>query len=229
MPNSMWGYPIGNHPDGADPLRWARMAAELKEVQEKLIDSGRPTTTQGEPRVFHASRSRARVQSRAEPLCKVRSVYAARCRPEVGLGDEAQMGPYRRVCGGVGGHHPAYELQEVIVLDDTHPITRGVTSFAVHDEQHFTFIDEHRGARLLLKNRGSDGRESCAGWAYEHGQGRVCYLASGHVPLVNHTSMHLPADKHDAMFHPMVQKLLRNAVAWLARVEPQQGESAARL
>lgn len=66
-------------------------------------------------------------------------------------------GPYRRVCGGVGGHHPAYllqsrhtilqlstvvglccdmyidrsryELQEVIVVDDTHPITRGVTSF----------------------------------------------------------------------------------------------------
>ena len=35
----------------------------------------------------------------------------------------------------------------MIVLDDTHPITRGVSSFAVHDEQHFTFIDEHRGYR----------------------------------------------------------------------------------
>ena len=35
--------------------------------------------------------------------------------------------------------------------------------------------------QLLLKNRGSDGAESCAGWAYEHGKGRVCYLAPGHV------------------------------------------------
>ena len=49
--------------------------------------------------------------------------------------------------GGVGGHHPAYELQSVIVLDKTHPITAGVEDFDVHDEQHFTFIDEHRGYR----------------------------------------------------------------------------------
>ena len=37
------------------------------------------------------------------------------------------------------------ELQSVIVLDKTHPITAGVEDFDVHDEQHFTFIDEHRG------------------------------------------------------------------------------------
>ena len=182
--NSMWGYPIGIHPDGADPAKWDKMASELREVQEKLRASIKATTTEA-----------------------------------VGLGDESKMGPYRRVCGGVGGHHPAYELQEVIVVDSSHPITRGVTSFAVHDEQHFTFIDEHRGAKLLLKNRGSNGAESCAGWAYEHGAGRVCYLASGHVPLTHH-NMHLPADAHDAMFHPMVQRLLHNAVAWLAHVEP---------
>ena len=33
----------------------------------------------------------------------------------------------------------------MIVLDKTHPITAGVEDFDVHDEQHFTFIDEHRG------------------------------------------------------------------------------------
>ena len=51
-------------------------------------------------------------------------------------------------CAGVGGHHPTYELQDVIVLDSTHPITKGVTDFKVYDEQHFTFIDEHRGAQV---------------------------------------------------------------------------------
>jgi hypothetical protein len=34
-------------------------------------------------------------------------------------------------CLGVGGHHPTYELQDVIVLDDSHPITKGVTDFKV--------------------------------------------------------------------------------------------------
>lgn len=53
-------------------------------------------------------------------------------------------------CTGVGGHHPTYELQDVIVLDSTHPITKGVTDFKVYDEQHFTFIDEHRGAQVSL-------------------------------------------------------------------------------
>ena len=106
--NSMWGYPIGVHP----VYEPEEMAAELSDVQAKLVASEKPTTT-----------------------------------VEVGLGDEAAMGPYRRTCGGVGGHHPAYELQSVIVLDKTHPITAGVEDFDVHDEQHFTFIDEHRGYR----------------------------------------------------------------------------------
>ena len=67
---------------------------------------------------------------------------------------------------GVGGHHPAYELQSVIVLDKTHPITAGVEDFDVHDEQHFTFIDEHRGythrhslpQRHSLRKRGLTGK-----------------------------------------------------------------------
>jgi hypothetical protein len=59
---------------------------------------------------------------------------------------------YARLTVGVGGHHPTYELQDVIVLDDTHPITKGVTDFKVYDEQHFTFIDEHRGAQVRTKN-----------------------------------------------------------------------------
>lgn len=36
----------------------------------------------------------------------------------------------------------------MVVLDATHPITKGVTDFQVYDEQHFTFIDEHRGAKV---------------------------------------------------------------------------------
>jgi hypothetical protein len=45
--------------------------------------------------------------------------------------------------------------------------------------------DAHKGAKMILKNRGSDGRESCAGYVYQHGKGRVCYLAPGHVPVTS--------------------------------------------
>jgi len=37
------------------------------------------------------------------------------------------------------------------------------------------------------------------------------------VPLKGHTQ--LPEGAHDAMNHPMCQRLWHNAVAWLARVD----------
>ena len=49
----------------------------------------------------------------------------------------------------------------------------------MHDEQHYVFFDAHKGARPFLTNRGSDGRESCAGYSFVHGRGRVCFLAPG--------------------------------------------------
>ena len=217
--NSMWGYPIGIHLDGGK-------SPDLTRPSYKQASKLGWLTAQPPARCTYGTGDPGKWDRMGEELTDVQAKLVASTQPttteEVGLGDESKMGPYRRVCGGVGGHHPAFELQEVIVVDDSHPVTKGVTSFAVHDEQHFTFIDEHRGAQLLLINRGSNGAESCAGWAYEHGagQGRVVYLASGHVPLVNHTSMDLPEDAHDAMSHPMVQKLLHNAVAWMAHVEP---------
>ena len=191
--NSMWGYPIRPHPEPErDPVA---LLEEMQAVQAVLSPSSVPMSTQEADREL--------------------------------LADEASMGPFRRVCGGVGGYHPAFERQEVLVADPDHPITQGVTDFVLHDEQHFVFFDAHKGAQMILKNRGSDGRESCAGYVYQHGLGRVCYLAPGHVLLssqaVRQPDMALPpADEPDAMSHPMVQRLLRNAVRWLA--PPRPGE-----
>jgi hypothetical protein len=140
------------------------------------------------------------------------------------LAVEEDMGPYRRLCGGVGGYHPAFERIEVLVTDSDHPITAGVEDFVTHDEQHYVFFDAHRGAKMILKNRGSDGRESCAGYVFQHGAGRVCYLAPGHVPLSSQPSMVMPDDEPDALAHPQVQLLLHNAVRWL--VAESAAESA---
>ncbi|MBI4553828.1 MAG: ThuA domain-containing protein [Candidatus Latescibacteria bacterium] len=110
---------------------------------------------------------------------------------------------YRRVMGGYYQGHPPILPFDVKVVNHIHPITAGVEDYEIVDEQHFLWFDYDR-VDLLLKSQGRDGRESAAGWAYDYGQGRVAYLANGHTLEI--------------LQHPMVQRLLRNAVRWLLRI-----------
>ena len=85
-------------------------------------------------------------------------------------------------------------------MNSTHPVTAGIESYDIVDEQHFLWFDYDR-VEVLLVSQGEDGRQSAAGWAYEYGKGRVVYLANGHTLEI--------------LQHPMYQKLLRNATLWL--------------
>jgi hypothetical protein len=157
-----------------------------------------------------------------QELRDVQAVLSASTRPmtaqEAGLCDVRQMGPFRRLCGAVGGYHPAFEPHTYTVVDSEHPIARGLSAqFTLYDEQHYTVIDAHRGAKLFLTSRGQDGRETCAGHSFEHGRGRVAYLAPGHVPLVTQPRSVLPKGQVDSLNHPAMQLLLHNAVQWLVR------------
>lgn len=107
---------------------------------------------------------------------------------------------YRRVTGGYYQGHPPIQPFDVFVAQPAHPITQGVTDYRITDEQHFIWFDYDR-VELLLRSRGTDGRESAAGWAYRYGKGRVAYLANGHTLEI--------------LRHPMVQRLLHNAAKWL--------------
>jgi type 1 glutamine amidotransferase len=111
-------------------------------------------------------------------------------------------GGYRRTFGGYYVGHPAIETFKVEVVNKTHPVTAGVESYEITDEQHFLWFDYDR-VEVLLVSQGSDGRQSAAGWAYEYGKGRVVYLANGHTLEI--------------LRHPTYQKLLRNAAQWLLR------------
>lgn len=111
---------------------------------------------------------------------------------------------YRRTLGGYYQGHPPILPFDVFVVNRDHPVTHGVNDYEIVDEQHFLWFDYNR-VELLLKSRGRDGRESAAGWAYEYGKGRVAYLANGHTLEV--------------LRHPIVQRLLRNAVRWVLRQE----------
>lgn len=66
----------------------------------------------------------------------------------------------------------------------------------------FVFMRSVNEEGLTYRDLGS----SCAaGWAYDCGLGRVCYLAPGHL---------IPA-----LWNPEYEKIQQNAVRWLLRQE----------
>jgi hypothetical protein len=116
---------------------------------------------------------------------------------------------FRDVLGAVTEGHPPIRKFKVRVVNHDHPITRGVHDFVVTDEQHFMKYEKDP-KYLLLESENEDGAtyknlgtKSAAGWAYDYGKGRVCYLAPGHM-LTN-------------LWNPEYVKLQKNAVRWLLR------------
>jgi hypothetical protein len=124
--------------------------------------------------------------------------YIARDNPE-----------FRDVLGAVTQGHPPIRPFKVKIENAEHPITRGLDDFVVTDEQHYMTYEKDP-KYVLLRSVNEDGLDfknlgpSCeAGWAYDYGEGRVCYLAPGHM-IVN-------------LWNPTYVKIQQNAVRWLLR------------
>jgi len=116
---------------------------------------------------------------------------------------------FRDVLGAVTEDHPPIRRFKLRVVNREHPITSGVSDFVVTDEQHFVRY-ERDPKYLLLESVNEDGltwknlgTKSAAGWAYDYGKGRICYLAPGHLLT--------------ALWNPEYVKLQKNAVRWLLR------------
>jgi type 1 glutamine amidotransferase len=116
---------------------------------------------------------------------------------------------FRDVLGAVTEQHPPLRPFKVKVVNRNHPITKGVNDFVVTDEQHFMKYEKDP-KYLLLQSVNENGlafkdlgTTSTAGWAYDYGKGRVCYLGPGHVIT--------------ALWNPEYEKLQQNAVKWLLR------------
>ena len=116
---------------------------------------------------------------------------------------------FRDVLGAVTRDHPPLRPFKVKIINKDHPITRGVNDFVVTDEQHF--MDYQKDPKYLLMQSVNEdglthrdfGASAAAGWAYDYGKGRVCYLAPGHVI--------------SALWNPEYEKIQKNAVRWLLR------------
>jgi len=116
---------------------------------------------------------------------------------------------FRDVLGAVTQEHPPLRPFKVKIVNKEHPITRGVNDFVVTDEQHFVKYEKDP-KYILMESVNEDGltwrdvgASSVAGWAYDYGKGRVCYLAPGHVIT--------------ALWNPEYEKIQKNAVKWLLR------------
>lgn len=116
---------------------------------------------------------------------------------------------FRDVLGAVTEEHPPLRPFRVRIVNTNHPITTGVRDFVVTDEQHFVRYEKDP-KHILMQSVNEDGKTwknlgttSVAGWAYDFGKGRVCYLAPGHLI--------------SALWNPEYVKIQQNAVKWLLR------------
>jgi len=116
---------------------------------------------------------------------------------------------FRHVLGAAYAGHPVIRKFKVKVRNTDHPITRGVRDFVVTDEQHYMDYDKDP-KHILLETANEDGltfrdrgATSLGGWAYDYGNGRVCYFSPGHMISV--------------LWNPEYIKLQQNAVRWLLR------------
>lgn len=120
---------------------------------------------------------------------------------------------YRDVEGAVYTGHPPVRPYRVRIVNRNHPITQGVSDFVVTDEQHYVKYEKSSDF-VLMKSVSLDGKtysgtigdqgaECEAGWAYNYGEGRVCFMSPGHTIF--------------ALWNPEYEKLQRNAVKWLLR------------
>jgi type 1 glutamine amidotransferase len=120
---------------------------------------------------------------------------------------------YRDVQGGAYIGHPPLRPFRVRVVNENHPITRGVKSFIVNDEQHYVEYDKDR-KYILLEAENVDGltyeeggknlgSKSISGWAYDYGKGRVVFTAVGHT-------IH-------ALWNPEYVELQKRSVKWVLK------------
>jgi type 1 glutamine amidotransferase len=116
---------------------------------------------------------------------------------------------YREVMGGAYIGHPPLRPFRVKATENKHPITEGIGSYIVNDEQHYVSYDKDpRHAILEAENiDGLDfegrGTRSVSGWAYDFGKGRVVFTAVGHT-------IH-------AMWAPQYLEIQKRSVRWLLK------------
>jgi type 1 glutamine amidotransferase len=106
----------------------------------------------------------------------------------------------RGLLGGVFASHPE-QCPVTVSGKADHPLCVGSEPFTLKDEQYFMEMDDPE-ADVFLTTISEHGEQS-GGWTRTEGQGRVCVLTPGH--------------NLEVWQHPSFQRLLVNALSWVAK------------
>jgi type 1 glutamine amidotransferase len=128
---------------------------------------------------------------------------------------------YQFMTGGQWVQHPGGVIDfHVDVLDQTHPITEGISGFDLHSEQYYMHVDPSNTVLATTRFAGDQqGMDWIAGvsmpvvWTRTYGKARVFYASFGHVL----------AD-FDV---PEAQEIVRRGLCWAARQDHLIAPSAA--
>ena len=110
----------------------------------------------------------------------------------------------KQVVNGVEKARSLYQHDvkfKVQIADPTHPITRGLTDFEIHDETYNLFDVDPANHVLLRTTEPTSG--PVIGWSKSYGKARVVYLQLGH--------------DHFAFENPNYRRLVAQAIAWTAK------------
>jgi len=131
-----------------------------------------------------------------------------------GMGDSfRQSTQYQFMVGGQWVAHPggAGVTYEVNVIDQKHPITRGMRAFLVTSEQYYMHVDP--GNHVLATTCFGDVIMPVA-WTKSWGKGRVFYSSLGHVA--------------ETAGQAEVLELMTRGMCWAARSSYKKGKRSAK-
>lgn len=107
---------------------------------------------------------------------------------------------YLNLIGAKFIKHPEFQPLAIKITNRTHPITTGLSDFIIEDELYmFEFYDQ---AKLdIFMECTYQGQNYPLAWTCNYGQGRVAYLAPGHLAV--------------AFENPILAKAIVNSIHWL--------------
>ncbi len=104
---------------------------------------------------------------------------------------------------GPSSYDESGQAVNVAIADRDHPITRGLSDFAIRDETYNHYFVEPSVHVLFTTNSPKNNPQ--IGWTHEYGKSRVFYFQFGHGP--------------GAWKNPVYPQLLARGIRWAARNE----------
>lgn len=152
-------------------------------------------------------------RSQLDPLLKAVAEGTGLAGLHGGMADSFRMETdYQFMVGGQWVAHPGNDgiSYTVTILDEEHPLTKGMSDFQVTSEQYYLHVDPAVKVHATTRFPNAEGPYATneavdmpVVWSKRWGKGKVYYCSLGHVAEIVRL--------------PEVRELMRNGMVWAAR------------